>query len=124
MLFLPNAQPLLLLVDGYITHYQLELIKRAKGNALLILCLPLHTTLATQPLDCGVFSPLKSQWSATCHEFFKETYAGKVITKFRLCRRLHASQIRMERNITIRTALFNLVQIYSYMHMCTCTGCK
>ena len=28
-----------------------------------------------------------------------------------------ASEIRMERNITVPTALFNLVQICGYMHM-------
>ena len=83
-LFLPSAvsaRPLLLLLDGHSTHYQLKVIKKARENDVLILCLPPHTTHATQPLDCGVFSPLKSQWSATCHEFFQKNL-GKVITKF------------------------------------------
>ena len=83
-LFLPNAVtagPLLLLLDGHSTHYQLDIIKIARENDVLILCLPPHTTHTTQPLDCGVFSLLKAQWSATCHEFFQKN-PGKVITKF------------------------------------------
>ena len=83
-LFLPNAvaaRPLLLLLDGHSTHYQLDVIKLAKENDVNILCLPPHTSHATQPLDCGVFSPLKAQWSVICHEYFQKN-PGKVITKF------------------------------------------
>ena len=83
-LFLPSAvaaRPLLLLLDGHSTHYQLDVITKAKKNDVLVLCLPPHTTHATQPLDCGVFSPLKAQWSATCHDFIQK-HPGKAISKF------------------------------------------
>ena len=67
------SHALLLLLDVHSIHYQLEVkIKRVRENDVFILCLPLHTTHATQPLDCSEFSPLKSYWSATCHEFFQE----------------------------------------------------
>ena len=46
-----------------------------------MLCLPPHTTHETQPLDCGVFGPLKSHWSNVCHTFFQKN-PGKVITRF------------------------------------------
>ena len=83
-LFLPSAvaaRPLLLLLDGHSTHYQLDVIEKARKNNVLVLCLPPHTTHATQPLDCGVFSPLKAQWSATCHDFIQK-HPGKAISKF------------------------------------------
>ena len=83
-LFLPNAvaaRPLLLLLDGHSSHYQPDVIHLARDNEVIILCLPPHTTHATQPLDCGVFSPLKTKWSEVCHEFFFKN-PGKVITKF------------------------------------------
>ena len=83
-LFLPNAvsaRPLLLLLDGHCTHYQPDLIKLAVQNDVLILCLPPHTTHATQPLDCGVFSPLKSHWSTVCHKFIQKN-PGKLITRY------------------------------------------
>lgn len=83
-LFLPNAvasRPLLLLLDGHSTHYQPDVINLALENEVLILCLPPHTTHATQPLDCGVFSPLKAHWSTVCHDFTQRN-PGKVITRF------------------------------------------
>ena len=74
-------RPLLLLLDGHSTHYQPEVIRLAREKEIIILCLPLHTTHETQPLDCGVFSSLKSHWSAVCHDFTRLN-PGKVITKF------------------------------------------
>ena len=52
--------PLLLLLDGHSIHYQRDVVRYAKENNVIILCLPPHTTHETQPLDCGVFAPLKS----------------------------------------------------------------
>ena len=82
--FLPNAvndRPLLLLLDGHSTHYQPKTIRIAREHDVLILCLLPHTTHSTQPLDCGVFSPLKSHWKMVCHNFFQKN-PGKIITKF------------------------------------------
>jgi len=73
--------PLLLLLDGHSTHYQPEVIWYTRRNKVLILCLPPHTNHEAQPLDCTVFSPLKNQWRALCHDFFQAN-PGKVITKF------------------------------------------
>ncbi len=46
-----------------------------------MLCLLPHTSHETQPLDCGVFGPLKRHWMSTCHNFFQSN-PGKVVTKF------------------------------------------
>ena len=46
-----------------------------------MLCLPPHTTHETQPLDCGVFAPLKAHWTTVCHDIFQKN-PGKVVTKF------------------------------------------
>ena len=62
--FLKHAvsdRPLLLLLDGHSTHYQLEVIRYARQQKVLMLCLPPHTTHKFQPLDCTVFSPFKTQ---------------------------------------------------------------
>ena len=83
-LFLPNPikdRPLLLLLDGHSTHYQPDIINVAKEHDVIVLCLPPHTSHSTQPLDCGVFSPLKAQWKTACHDFFQKN-PGKIITKF------------------------------------------
>ena len=76
-----SARPLLLLLDGHVTHYQPGVIRLARAHGVNILCLPPHTTHEMQPLDCGVFAPLKSHWSRICHDFLHQN-PGKVVTKF------------------------------------------
>ena len=75
------ARPLILLLDGHSTHYQYELIQSACERDVIILCLPPHTTHDAQPLDCSVFSPLKSHWRSICHQFIQQN-PGRVITKY------------------------------------------
>ena len=61
--FLNNAvpaRPLLLLLDGHSSHFELSSIQLAKKEGVIILCLPPNTTHESQPLDCGVFGPLKN----------------------------------------------------------------
>ena len=70
--FAVRGRPLLLLLDGHSTHYQPEVIRFARQNDVIMLCLPPHTTHETQPLDCGVFAPLKSHWSSVCHDFIQK----------------------------------------------------
>ena len=76
-----GARPLLLILDGHSSHYQPELIKYAKENEVILVCLPPHTTHETQPLDTSVFRSLKQNWSQVCHKFF-QTNPGRVITKY------------------------------------------
>ncbi len=73
--------PLLLLLDGHSTHYQPDVIRFARAHNIIMLCLPPHTTHESQPLDCGVFKPLKSKWTAVCHTYFQK-HPGKVIARF------------------------------------------
>ena len=54
-----SARPLFLLLDGHSTHYQPQVIRFAMERSCIILCLPPHTTHESQPLDVGVFAPLK-----------------------------------------------------------------
>ena len=76
-----GARPLLLLLDGCSTHHQPEVVRLARSKQIILLCLPLHITHKSQPLDCTVFAPLKSQWRTVCHEFLQHN-PGRVITKF------------------------------------------
>ena len=76
-----SLRPLLLLLDGHSTHYQPEVVRYASENNIIMLCLPPHTTHETQPLDCGVFSPLKTHWTTVCHDYMQKN-PGKVINKY------------------------------------------
>ena len=73
-----SARPLLLLLDGHVTHYQPGVIRLARSHGVSILCLPPHTTHETQPLDCGVFAPLKAHWSLVCHDYMQKNPENEV----------------------------------------------
>ena len=76
-----SSRPLLLLLDGHSTHYQPEVIRLAREKEVIMLCLPPHSTHEAQPLDVGVFGPLKAHWTNVCHECFQSN-PGKVLSKF------------------------------------------
>ena len=71
-----SARPLLLLLDGHSTHYQPQVIRFAMERGCIMLCLPPHTTHESQPLDVGVFAPLKTQWRQVCHDSIRQTQGG------------------------------------------------
>jgi hypothetical protein len=50
----------LLIVDGHTSHIEAEPMLFCRQNNIQLLCLPPHTSHVTQPLDVGVFGPLKS----------------------------------------------------------------
>ena len=49
----------MLIVDSHASHVSTEFIRFAKENKIVCLCLPAHSTYLLQPLDVGVFGPLK-----------------------------------------------------------------
>jgi len=53
------GRPLLLLLDGHSSHFELSSIELAREKKVEILCLPPHTTHESQSLDSAVFGPLK-----------------------------------------------------------------
>ena len=81
--FLANAvftRPLLLLLDGHSSHFEPQSIQFAKDNGVVIFCLPPHTTYECQPLDVGLFGPLKRHWQQECHRFYQNN-PTRVISK-------------------------------------------
>ena len=80
-----SARPLFLLLDGHSTHYQPQVLRLAHEHQCTILCLPPHTTHEAQPLDVGVFAPLKVEWTKVCHEFYQKN-PGSAVTKFNFSR--------------------------------------
>ena len=59
---LVSERPLLLVMDGHITHLSPLIVERALAENITILVFPPHTTDLLQPLDRTVFAPLKSDW--------------------------------------------------------------
>ena len=56
------GQYCLLIVDGHASHVSTEFIKFTRANKIICLCLPPHSTHLLQPLDVGVFGPLKQNY--------------------------------------------------------------
>ena len=86
-MFLPAVKhltinhPVLLIFDGHHSHISLELIELARANNIHLLCLPPHSTHLLQPLDVGVFGPVKATWRKILKEHQIATCAATVRCK-------------------------------------------
>ena len=78
--YAPTCRPLLLLVDGHSSHYCPEAIRYAAEQRIIIFTFPPNTTHLTQPLDKGMFGPLKIAWRETVHNYLIKN-PGMVISK-------------------------------------------
>ena len=56
------GQYCLLIIDGHAFHISTEFIRIIRANKTICLCLPPHSTHLLQPLDDGVFDPLKQKY--------------------------------------------------------------
>jgi len=65
-----SSRPLLLLLDGHSSHFNLDLVTMARDNDVVIYTLGPHTTHEMQLLDVAVFGPLKHTWQEICHNLF------------------------------------------------------
>ena len=79
--FLVYVPPILLLMDGHASHFSPLFVNRAIEEDIIVFCLPPNSTHKTQPLDKGVFGPLKRTWREECHTYVL-TNPGKVVTKY------------------------------------------
>ena len=67
---LPEERPVILILDGHESHVKYEVRQLAIDNGIEIAKLPPHTTHLLQPLDIGVFKPLKDAYDSVAHRFF------------------------------------------------------
>ena len=75
------AWPLVLLLDGHSSHYSPATIRFAAEEQVILFVLPPNTTHLSQPLDKGVFGPLKMQWRKACHSYMPRN-PGKVVNQY------------------------------------------
>ena len=62
--------PLVLFLDGHLSHISIDLVDLAIENNVHIICLPPHSSHAWQPLDVGVYGPVKKCWRTILQEFY------------------------------------------------------
>lgn len=53
-------------MDNHETHVSLEAIQLCKGNNVVLLTIPPHTSHRLQPLDKGIYGPLKRYYNDAC----------------------------------------------------------
>ncbi len=81
LVYVPPVRPILLLMDGHSSHFSPIFVNKAAEEQIIVFCLPPNSTHKTQPLDKGVFGPLKSIWRQECHSYMIDN-PGKVITRY------------------------------------------
>ena len=77
----PLLRAILVLLDGHSTHYNLGFVRRAAEEKVIVFCLPPNTTHLTQPLDKGIFGPLKTYWNQECQSFMSKN-PGRYVTEY------------------------------------------
>jgi len=78
-----KQRPLLVVLDGHISHLNTSTIRKAMEENIVLLKLPPHTTDLLQPLDRNCFGPLKLKWNEALIDW-QRTYKRK-LTKAEFC---------------------------------------
>ena len=83
-IFIPAVQELLctgavvLFLDGHHSHLSLKLLDEAKMRNIHLVCLPAHTSHILQPMDVGVYGPMKATWRKVLKQYNTSTRAANV----------------------------------------------
>ena len=80
-----NNHPLLLLYDGHTTHVNSVLVEWARKHNIILFVLPPHTSHILQPLDVGIFGPLKTMYYSQCQNYMRQ-HPGEIIGRWNICR--------------------------------------
>lgn len=73
-----DTGPVVMFFDGHFSHLSIALIKQARSLGIHLSCLPPNTTHILQPLDVGVFGPVKAAWRKILKEYKLRTRAANV----------------------------------------------
>ncbi|XP_068217851.1 uncharacterized protein [Palaemon carinicauda] len=76
-----DRRPLLLILDGHISHTSIATVELAKKENISILKLPAHCTDVLQPLDVTCFAPLKNYYQYALNDLVNNTGAREPLRK-------------------------------------------
>lgn len=82
---IPAKRPVLLLLDGHASHLSKETLLLARENQVHFLMFPPHTTHLYQPLDVGVFGPMKKAFSEECTKLMRKN-KKKYLNRYDFCK--------------------------------------
>ncbi len=83
--FLPHVRRLpgkkLLICDNLSSHVSLEVITLCRENDIEYVCLPPNSTDKMQPLDVGIFGPMKHHWRQQLRAYSERDPSAKLLQK-------------------------------------------
>ena len=74
---IPSSRPMILFMDSHASHINMDVITLAKENQIYLFTFPAHTSHLLQPLDVGVYKPLKTNWATSLNEFMRDNPGDK-----------------------------------------------
>lgn len=75
---LTKTKPVVLIFDGHYSHIGIDLIETSRENNVHLMLLPSNTTHVMQPLDVGVYGPIKKSWKKILADYKRETRAANI----------------------------------------------
>ena len=108
-----SIRPLLLLLDGHLSHYSPTFLKMAAEESIIVFCLPTHTTHLLQLLDNGAFASLKGQWRYECQRFYAQN-PGKVLNRCNFMQVFHKAWVQGMTLANV-TSCFRAVGVYTLL---------
>lgn len=78
-----KENPILLILDGHVSHKSIDAIELARKSGIVIITFPPHTTHKLQPLDISVFGPFK-HYMAKGIDLWLTNHYGSRITEYDL----------------------------------------
>ena len=106
------TRPIILLLDGHSSHYSPETIRLAAKHKVILFTFPPNTTHLTQPLDKGIFGPLKIHWRQECQKYIQEN-PYKIINRFSFGSIFHKAWMKSMISSNI-TKAFRIVGVYPF----------
>ena len=93
-------RPVILLIDNVSSHMSIEVFSFAKSKEIELYRLQPNATHFLQPLDNGVFGPLKKVWYQTVRKFTKE-HPGRSIDKETFGGKLNEAFMQFYKPLTV-----------------------
>ena len=98
-----RERPVVLLFDSVSIHIDPDLFVKGKDKGIEMYRIVPNATHLMQPLDKGVFGPLKTKWHITCRKFTREN-PGKCIGKENFAQKLTEAYLQFYRPLTVMNA--------------------
>ncbi|XP_052818209.1 uncharacterized protein LOC128244234 [Mya arenaria] len=96
-------RPIVLLFDSVSSHIDPDIFLSAKAKGIELYRIVPNATHLMQPLDKGVFGPMKTKWHGVCRKYTREN-PGKSIGKENFAQKLTEAYLQFYKPLTVINA--------------------